>query len=339
MRWTLAKVLTVAVLSLVGVARADDPKSFRIGAIDFFGAHGTDTAAIRKKMSVRGGQVIPLERMDQALESIRSEVMAATGMKVTDVEVLCCDVPGIFDLYVGLAGSSYRASTYAPAPAGDVMLPAEEMALYKQDLDLLQEAIEKGQAAEDDSKGYALMAYPPSRKVQLAMRAYAVGHEAELEQVLGAAKDAKHREASAMLLGYGERSEKQVAALEAATNDESAEVRNNALRALEVMLVAGPVPALSVKPLIALLYSGTWSDRNKVSLLLDRMTVTRDPALLVPLRGAVGPLEDGARWHSPGHARPFLDVLGRMGGIEEKKLQELEDKGAQDEIIAAAEKP
>ncbi len=290
-------------------------------------------------MSVRGGQVIPLERMDQALESIRSEVMAATGMKVTDVEVLCCDVPGIFDLYVGLAGSSYRASTYAPAPAGDVMLPAEEMALYKQDLDLLQEAIEKGQAAEDDSKGYALMAYPPSRKVQLAMRAYAVGHEAELEQVLGAAKDAKHREASAMLLGYGERSEKQVAALEAATNDESAEVRNNALRALEVMLVAGPVPALSVKPLIALLYSGTWSDRNKVSLLLDRMTVTRDPALLVPLRGAVGPLEDGARWHSPGHARPFLDVLGRMGGIEEKKLQELEDKGAQDEIIAAAEKP
>jgi hypothetical protein len=338
--WGWGFVLVAALVGLLPVraAGADDPKSFRIGVIDFYGAQGMDTAALRGKISVHGGQVIALDDMEKSLAAIKSEVLAATGMKVTDVEVLCCDVPETWDLYVGLPGSSYKPATYATTPVGEVKLPGEGLALYKQDLDLLMEAIGKGQATEDDSKGYQMTNYPPAQKVQLAMRVYALGHTEEIERVLRESKYAEQRQASAMLLGYSHRSEGQVAALEAATDDEDSEVRNNAVRALEVMLAAGAIPGMSAKPFVAMLYSGAWSDRNKASLLLDRMTMSRDRALLLQLRDALGPLEDGARWHSPGHARPFLDILGRIGGIDEKQLQALEDAGAKDEILAAARK-
>jgi hypothetical protein len=328
----------VVALLLVRAAGADEPKSFRIGVIDFYGAQGMDTAALREKISVRGCQVIALDDMEKSLAAIKSEVLAAAGMKVTDIEVLCCDVPETWDLYVGLLGNSYKPATYATTPVGEVKLPGQGLALYKQDLDLLMESIQKGQATEDDSKGYQLATYAPAQKVQLAMRKYALGHTEEIERVLRGSKYVEQRQASAMLLGYSDRLDGQVRALEAATDDPDPEVRNNAVRALEVMLAAGQIAGMSVKPFVAMLYSGAWSDRNKASLLLDRMTVSRNPALLRELREALGPLEDGARWHSPGHARPFLDILGRIGGIDEKRLQALEDAGAKDEILAAARK-
>lgn len=340
---TFVTVVAMVMLLPVIAGAKDDPKSFRIGVIDFFGAQGTDTSAIRAKITIRSGQVIPMAEMEASLAMIRSEILASTGMKVTDIDVLCCDVPETWDLYVGLPGSSYKPATYANAPTGSAALPAEAMDLYKRDLDLMLESIQRGQSTEDDLKGYQLTKYPPAQKVQLAMRAYAVGNAAEIERVLRGSKDPEQRQASALLLGYCNRSEGQVAALTAATEDGDATVRNNALRSLEVMLAAGPINSFgakgfNAKPFVAMLFSGTWSDRNKVSLLLDRMTESRNPALLHQLNDALGPLEDGARWHSPGHARPFLDILGRMGGIEETRLQQLEDAGAKNEIIAAATK-
>ena len=318
------------------VMHAEDPQSFHIGVIDFFGDDGADLSSARQKLSIHSGDVIPLAKMESAEEAIRAEVFAATGMKVTDTELLCCDVPDVWDIYVGVEGSSYRPLEHKKAQERTVTLPSEIMTLYFKDLEELSEAVRLGQGKEDDSKGYALTEYPPSRNVQVAMRAYALGHVVEIEHVLRDAKDAQQRQAAAMLLGYSDRSEEQVAGLAAAVDDSDSEVRNNATRALEVMLASGPVKGFDATPFIRLLYSGKWSDRNKASILLYRMSATRDAALLLKLREAMGPLTDGARWHSAGHAYPFLEILGRIGGVDEKRLQQLIESGDKEQIIKAA---
>jgi hypothetical protein len=82
-----------------------------------------------------------------------------------------------------------------------------------------------------------------------------------------------------------------------------------------------------------MLNSGSWSDRNKGGLLLERLTANRDPKLLSELRvEALDPLIEMARWHSPGHSYPFKIMLGRIAGIDEKRLEEIVEKG-QDRII------
>ena len=325
-------------LSLVPRVCGQIPETLKVGAVDFFGAQGTDTALLVAKLPIHSGQTIKTATMEGTLDTIRDVGLAVTGLKVTDVDVVCCDAPERVDFYIGLAGGSYRALTAAAAPTGEVRLSPEEMALYQRDLDLMMEGIQHGSAGEDDSKGYALSKYPAAQQVQIAMRAYAVGHAGEIERVLKEAKEAGQRQAAAMLLGYGERSAGQVAALVAAANDADAEVRNNALRALWTLAAGGPLQGLQAQALIAMLYSGTWSDRNKVSLLLERLTETRDAALLDELRReAMGPLLDGARWHSVGHAEPFLWILGRMGKIDEARLGKMVEAGERDAIISAAE--
>jgi hypothetical protein len=127
--------------------------------------------------------------------------------------------------------------------------------------------------------------------------------------------------------------------LASAAADADSDVRNNAVRALEVLAVARPLAGLEVKPFVAMLYSGSWTDRNKASFLLLRITQARDPVLLKELREeAMGPLLDGAAWRSKGHAVPFLLMLGRMGGLEDVKIQKLIDAGQRDEIIAGAQR-
>jgi hypothetical protein len=332
-------VACLVVAGLVSCVRAQMPTTMKVGAIDFFGAQGMDTGRVLLKLPIHHGQVLSTATMGQTLDGIRAAGFAVTGLKVTDVDVVCCDAPETVDFYVGLAGRSYRPLAAEVMPKGDARLSAEATALYQQDQDALMEAVQRGSAEEDDAKGYALTRYPAAQRVQLAMRVYAVAHEEEIESVLNAAKEAEQRRAAAMLLGYAERSARQVTALVEAANDVDGEVRNNAIRALEVLEAAAPLQGMKMEPLIALLYSGTWSDRNKVSLLLSRMTERRDAAMLEALRReAMGPLLDGARWHSTGHASPFLVILGRIGGIDEVRLVKMVEAGQRDEIIAAAEK-
>jgi hypothetical protein len=332
---------SIALLFLIAVPLVrgqETPKNLIVGAIDFFGVQGMDTAPILKALPIQSGQVLEIATMDSTISAVRKAVHAASGLTVTSVEAVCCDVKDTYDFYIGLPGSSYRLIKHAATPTKGEMLPPEALQLYKQDLDMVQEAIEHGAGGEDDSKGYALTKYPAAQKIQLAMRAYAVSNTAEVERVLRQSEYSGQRQASAMLLGYSDRSAETVAALAAAANDADSEVRNNATRALEVMQASGSLKGLDATPFIELLYSGDWSDRNKASILLYRVTESRDPALLLKLKDAMGPLIDGARWHSEGHAEPFLVILGRMGGISKVRLQALIDAGAKDEIIAAAQK-
>jgi len=106
--------------------------------------------------------------------------------------------------------------------------------------------------------------------------------EAEFERVLRNAADPQQRRVASEFLGYVPRSSMQIKALTEAVNDSDEVVRNNAVRALSVLGAARNAPSLAIDPqlFIAMLFSGRWTDRNKGSMVLARITEARDPALL-----------------------------------------------------------
>ena len=73
---------------------------------------------------------------------------------------------------------------------------------------------------------------------------------------------------------------------------------------------------MNLKPLVDLLYSGTWTDRKKASWLIANLTDgQRDSKMLGQLRKtAMPPLVEGAKW-DPAHAGFFLTILGGLAGF------------------------
>jgi hypothetical protein len=200
-------------------------------------------------------------------------------------------------------------------------------------------AVKRGDAAEDDSQGYALFHDPASRADQLKLRAWARAHTPMVLRVLAESRDSAQRAHAAQALGYADRSREQIAALVEAAFDSNDGVRNNAVRALSVLCTVGAevtsqIPAARFIPL---LHSVTWSDRNKGALLLWRMTDSRDPALLKLLHDqALEPLREMAQWKDFGHAYMSLAILARIAGMDESRLAHL-DASMVGEILRAAQ--
>ncbi|HVG17611.1 MAG TPA: hypothetical protein VNI02_01055 [Blastocatellia bacterium] len=94
--------------------------------------------------------------------------------------------------------------------------------------------------------------------------------------------------------------------------------------------VARGIPA---EGFIELLLSGTWSDLNKASNLLDSMTKGRSARLLAQLRRkeVLNRLIEIARWRS--HAEPAMYILGRIAGSDERRLKQLVTSGKVEVII------
>jgi hypothetical protein len=66
------------------------------------------------------------------------------------------------------------------------------------------------------------------------------------------------------------------------------------------------------------------------------MTDSRDPAILKLLHDqALDSLREMAQWKDFGHAQSYLVILGRMAGIDEKRLEQL-DASLAAEILSAA---
>jgi hypothetical protein len=170
----------------------------------------------------------------------------------------------------------------------------------------------------------------------LAIREYSLRNEALILQVLASSSDVWHRAVAAQMLGYARQSDEQVDALVRASLDADAGVRNDAVRALEVLAGAKPDLAkkISPEPFVRLLRSGGWLDHNKASLVLVALTKDRDPKMLSLLRlEALDPLIEMARWHYIGHAEAALSILGRIAGIDEDSLEKLIEAGQADTII------
>lgn len=308
--------LVQLVLATTALFAQDQPA--RIGEIEFFGYSGIDLAAVRSALPLHEGDSLELsdQAIGKALTGIKEAVHKVTGHDPTDINPVCCDDKGQWMIYIGLAGKSGSGFRYNPAPSGPAKLQQNGLSLYQAAMDANMQAISKGQAGEDDSKGYSLSEEPGYRAKQLVMRGYALRHETQIRGVLESSSNIEQRRAAAELLGYARQSSRQIRALVRACYDPDSTVRNNALRALWVLARSSPNVAAQIpaSDFVAMLNSGSWSDRNKSGLLLDQLTASRDPKLLGELRAqAMESLLEMARWRSPGHSQPFKAILSRLG--------------------------
>jgi hypothetical protein len=336
------KLCTGIVMVVMLAARATAvpaPDRRPLGEVDFFGYKGLDVAAVRAALPFHEGDSFPPPKVhsDQLKKQVADAIEHAIARKPTDVSFICCDAKQHYIVYIGLAGESYEALAFNAAPTGGVRFRKDALKL-SQDMDRAwTNAVMNGHATEDDSAGYALTNDPEARKAELALRDYALQHEELVLQVLTSSSDAEHRALAAEMLGYGRQSDRQIDALVQASLDPDSEVRNNAVRALEVLATARPALARSIpaQSFIRLLRSGAWLDHNKASLLLAALTTTREPRLLKELRAdALESLLEMARWRYIGHAEAALTILGRMAGIEEDTLNKLIDAGQASTILA-----
>jgi hypothetical protein len=326
-------LLLLLLALLASVARAQDRPKL-IGEVEFFGYAGVDTNRLRAELPFHEQDRFVWETFEGQLEAIFNAVKRVAGRDPTDLNNVCCDERGDQVIFIGLAG---KPASYNPPPKGRARLPDKILDLYDRYLELIFESVQRGAADEDASKGYALASYPPLRSVQLQMRAYAVGHGAQIREVLETAAGERQRIAAAALLGYTRQSRSQLAALVRASRDSSDGVRNNATRALIVLArssprVAGSIPAAGF---IDLLLSGKWTDLNKSSNLLQFITTSRNKELLKRLSRpeVVERLIEIARWRSHGEAARY--ILGRIAGIDESRLKVLVRAKQVDVIVNA----
>jgi hypothetical protein len=331
--------VALAFLLVAHAGAAAQTSEARIGAIDFFGYKGLDVYTVRGTLRLAEGDPLPSgARLSEESTAIRGRVKEAIGVEPTDVTFVCCDAQQRWLLYVGLPGSSSRRPTFNPVPHGDIRLPRAIVTLHRALDDALEAGITSGIAAEDGSRGFALSAYAPARDNQLALQRFTLENERLIFAVLDTSSDADHRAVAARALGYARESDRQVDALVKASLDDAEGVRNNAIRALAVLVRARPAAAgrIPVRPYVDLLRSGTWSDHNKAVLLLDALTARREPHVLAALRSdAMDALIEMARWKHPGHAIGARMIIGRIAGLDDKRLRELATNDQVDAIIGS----
>jgi len=321
------------ILLMLAHATSGQDKQKLIGEIEFFGYSGIDLDKVRTALPFHDKENFVGEEYAGELEQAGNAIKNVTGRYPTGINNVCCDKRGDEVIFIGLSG---KAFPHNPQPSGTIRLPQRILDMYERFLSALNEGLQKGSFPEDDSKGYSLAAYPPMRAVQLEMRAYAVEHGALLRSVLKTSSEDQQRIVAAQLLGYARQSGSQLSALVKATQDSNGTVRNNATRALLVLASSSPKIAsrIPVKGFIELLLSGTWTDLNKSSGLLDIMTAKRrDAKVLAQLqrKDILERLIDMARWRS--HGQSAANLLGRVAGINEQQLKQLVAEGKVEEII------
>jgi hypothetical protein len=304
----MRRAILPLLLLVSNVAFAHD----RIAHVEFFGTAGIDVQSVRRALPFKEGDPLPKDVEDQA----RAAVRRATGKEATDVALICCVADGDRTVFIGLPGTSSRVYTSEAAPQGDAKVSAELAGLSQEMETKMIQAVRAGHGDEDGAPGYRLPKDPAARAATLAIRSYALGHEAELLHVLTTSGQAQQRAIAVDALGFGTRTPAQMAALVRATRDPDEGVRNNATRGLVEILRGDPRAASQIPAdgFIDMLRSGTALDRNKGSMLLMFLTASRDPAVLARIQSEAGDaLAEMASWHTD-WALPARIIQGRIAG-------------------------
>lgn len=325
----LCAAILVGLLAVI--PHAGQNQSFVIGEISFFGYSGLPVDRVRLSLPIHEGHNLALQEVERTRQQIKASVTGSTGRPATDVAIVCCNHDGKMMIFVGLRGKSHRDVPYNRTPDRPVSLPQHLLDLNTRAEQLNREAVQKD-PSEDRSKGYSLSNYPPLRETQMSLRQFALKEEPLLRRVLASAASPVQRQVAAYALGYAPPSKRQLAALVRASRDPNEGVRNDAVRALGVLAGANTKLAaqIPVEPFAAMLNSGLWTDRNKAAFLLNILTRPRNARVLRLVRSeAFQSLVEMARWKDPDHAWDARMILGRIAGIEEKRLQQLAATGVE----------
>jgi hypothetical protein len=338
----MSVILALAVYSSAAMGQTSD-QSIVIGIIDFYGLKHLSAEVLRNCLTVSEGDTISFsgDARPAFMAASEARLAALPGVSGARLNLVCCD-QGRAIVYVGIQEEGAKAMSFRPAPEGQARLAADIVEAGAELSKAWTLAVERGDAGEDRSQGHSLAHDPATRAIQERFLAYAKRDLPELRRVLRTSSNAAERGLAADVLGYAPDKRAVVSDLVYGLTDPSEEVRNNALRALLViaeMTVSpeGAVPDISPDPIIVLLYSPVWSDRNKAAGALDALTRNRNPELLsVIRRQAISPLVEMARWKSGGHAQAAFLVLGRVAGYSDEAALDLWQHGHREVVINAA---
>lgn len=322
----LALVLTTPALA----------QSREIGIIDFYGARTVPVSRLMDALGIKPGDSVTPE-LDRGIERLQ----AVPGVQRAALNAVCCENKKT-TLYVGIEETGTPAMKFDSAPTGDVLLPPEILQAAEAFEAAFAEAVRAGDFGEDDSQGYALMRFPAARAAQVRFAHLASHHRAELAAVLHRSANQEHRAVAAQVLAYAPANQVLVVDLVRATRDPYSTVRNNVVRALAIL--AGfsrqhPDRGIAVppEPIVDLLNSLVWTDRNKSSMALMQISEARDPALLAMLKTRALPsLAEMARWRVPGHALAPFFILARIAGVPDNEIVPAWESGRREEIIQKA---
>jgi hypothetical protein len=317
-------IKAVAVAWIVASALAAQNRS--IGIIDFYGYSGLDLDHLRAILPFHEGDAAPSR---QQLAEARGAFTKAIDRRRVEFTQTCCLSDGKTILDVGIEEPDAPPLNFNSRPSGDDRLPAAVLKLYQDHQREIAAGIRRGVSEEDVSQGYRLSAYEPARAVELQIREYAQANSAVLIAVLKSSADDLHRTAAAQVLGYATVSSSQTAALVYASLDPNKDVRDNATRALADLAAFDPkvLTEIPVDRYVTLLHSVDFFDRNKACSLIEVLTQSRDPKVLGVLRArALTPLMEMAQWKISGHAMCAFESLGRVAGLDENQIVELEPK-------------
>ncbi|MBO0724994.1 MAG: HEAT repeat domain-containing protein, partial [Blastocatellia bacterium] len=293
----------------------------------------------REALQIKEGDSLSGESND-----VKRRLESLPGVAEASIEYNCCDA-GKTILYVGIREKGAPSIQFHPTPKGKVRLPQDVIHAGEDFEKALTEAVLKGNSSEDDSQGHALTNDPAARAVQVRFITFAARDLNILRDVLRHSDDANHRALAAQVIAYSADKQAVVNDLVEAMRDPADGVRNNAMRALWVMTggvarqTSGQPVQIPFRLFIDMLNSIEWSDRNKSSLVLLRLTDKRDPAILSELRQKALPsLIEMARWKSSGHAYAPFFLLGRVAGIPEDEITAAWERGDRASFIDAAKK-
>ena len=310
-----------------------------IGIIDFYGLHHLSANNLRGALTFKVGDSI--KQGDHSFfEVSKQHLMTVPGVLRVRPGGVCCGDDGSVIVYIGIQETNSPTMNFQPAQTGSIRLSPDVVQTVAEFEGILMQAVLSGHSDEDDSEGHRLLRdFPAARPVEDRVLAIARNDLALLRQVLRESADSEHRALAAELLGYATDLQSVVPDLANAMSDSSEDVRNNAMRALAVFVMATKVspPRVPYKPFVALLNSPVWTDRNKASFALMTMATKRDPALIRMLRAQALPsLIEMARWSNPGHALPAIRILGAIAGLSDNDFYSEWSRGDREDIIKSA---
>ena len=332
------KSLSLILLFLVLSAPANG-QSPPIGIVDFYGLRTVSENQARTALQIKEGDEVG--SLQSVQKEVQSRLEALPNVAQARLNFVCCE-QGKNILYVGIRERGSAVLQFRRAPKGAIRLPGIMVQAGEEFESALVEGLQKGDAGEDDSQGHALFSYPKLRAIQERFILFAARDLPLLRTVLHSSSDAGHRALAAQIIPYTLNKREIVKDLAYGMSDPDGTVRNNSLRALQVLAVlAKSSPQLRIRipkrPFVAMLNSIEWSDRNKSSIALYRLTEKPDPAILLSLRRRALPaLVEMARWRSPGHALPSFFLLGRVVGFSEAEIQKAWVSGDRETLIETA---
>jgi hypothetical protein len=296
----------------------------KIGTIDVYGNRNVNTDTILQRSQIAEGDSITQKKFLNG--NIESNIRAIPGIKQAKTALVCCDKNGNYHLFIGVSESDSNILYHRLAPTLRIRLPNNYTNAYAQFSDKLSDAVQRGEADDSWSEGHSLIHYLPARRIQEKYRVWADENFADLKKVLRSSAYEMERATAAVIIAYHYDKNEVVPELMYAIIDESAEVRNNAIRALAIIAYYAslhPEKKINIPymPFVRLINSVDWTDRNKGLSVLMQLTRSGNPDMLNKLKELSLPaLKEMAVWKSEAHALPAYVILARIAGIPEEKI-------------------